>query len=341
MGRQRQRLDSAVLLHPTVAPLGGSLGGLEARSLPGEGNGKVAHDSRRSFIRENGSFSDTTDHYAQVDWTPWDCCRCAAETRDAMLEKVADAFGRYAVIVYHHPLKRVAVFEPLRRFAIQNNGKLSEGTQQRSGSQNTDTKQQQVLALRRLAWGDPAAVVQQHFVEEQLRQQMQQQQQQNQWTPTGGGGRRRREGQAAAASTQQQQPQQALTHLQTQPEPVCDPERELPRVRITGLACRPPLPAGEYAFQNLCFKDSTGACEAPDGIIFVYGHKREFGSMVEYPLHTSFLLARGFPTDMLLSTRGLRLTPSGRYATATAALSLRQLAMNFGLVLVLEDLCKA
>lgn len=46
--------------------------------------------------------------------------------------------------------------------------------------------------------------------------------------------------------------------------------------------------------------------------------------MVEYPLHTSFLLARAFPTDMLLSTKGLRLTPSGRYATATAALSLRQ-----------------
>lgn len=56
-------------------------------------------------MRDNGSFSDAADHYAQVDWTPWDCCRCAAETRDAMLERVADAFGRYALIVYHHPIK--------------------------------------------------------------------------------------------------------------------------------------------------------------------------------------------------------------------------------------------
>ncbi|CDJ32071.1 uncharacterized protein EMH_0011230 [Eimeria mitis] len=189
-------------------------------------------------------------------------------------EEAGDALADAAVAVAETGDTLELPSRRLQSVAFSNSGKLGEGTQQRSGSQSADTKQQQVLALRRLAWGDPAAVVQQHFVEEQLRQQMQQQQQQNQWTPTGGGGRRRREGQAAAASTQQQQPQQALTHLQTQPEPVCDPERELPRVRITGLACRPPLPAGEYAFQNLCFKDSTGACEAPDGIIFVYGHKR-------------------------------------------------------------------
>lgn len=50
--------------------------------------------------------------------------------------------------------------------------------------------------------------------------------------------------------------------------------------------------------------------------------------MVEYPLHMSFLLARAFPTDMLLSRQGLRLTPSGKHATATAALSIRQAPLN-------------
>lgn len=54
----------------------------------------------------------------------------------------------------------------------------------------------------------------------------------------------------------------------------------------------------------------------------------EFGAMVGYPLHTSFLLARAFPTDMLLSRKGLRLTPSGKHATATAALSIRYVSFQ-------------
>lgn len=157
-----------------------------------------------------------------------------------------------------------------------NSEKQSQSNQQTTDIPTANPKQQQTLVPRKLAWADPAALVQQHFVEQQLRQQLQPQYQPlPQWTPTGGGTRRRREGLAAAASAQQQQPQQVFSASQLQqPDAVCDPERELPRVRITGLACRPPLAAGEYAFQNLCSKDSTGACEAPDGIIFAYGHKR-------------------------------------------------------------------
>lgn len=127
---------------------------------------------------------------------------------------------------------------------------------------------------RSLAWGDPAAAVQQHFVQQQLRQQHNQQQLllPPQW-PMTGGGRRRREAYAAAAAAAQAQEQHVLG-LPQETETVCDPEKELPRVRITGLGCRQPLGPGEYGFQNLCHKDSTGACEAPDGVIFVYTHRR-------------------------------------------------------------------
>lgn len=63
------------------------------------------HVPQPSPVEDNASCSSAGDSYAASDWTPWDCCRCAAETRDAMLEKVAEAFGRYALLVYRHPIK--------------------------------------------------------------------------------------------------------------------------------------------------------------------------------------------------------------------------------------------
>lgn len=126
---------------------------------------------------------------------------------------------------------------------------------------------------RRLAFGDPAAMVQQQLVQQQL---MQQQLQQAQWVqrdPVVGGGRRRRDALAASAAAAAQ-PQQQQLYVPAGAEEVCDPEKQLPRNRITGLGCRAPLAPGEFGFANLCAKDATGACEAPDGIIFVYGHKR-------------------------------------------------------------------
>ncbi|CDJ69283.1 Lipid/sterol:H+ symporter, related [Eimeria necatrix] len=426
-----RRWGSPDLLQPTIAPVAGK----RSSSLLQEAGYRL-EGAQCTFSNGSRGIKDITDSYAQVDWTPWDCCRCAAETRDAMLENVANAFGRYALIVYKHP-KKFIIFSALLclglsvglvfkqsttdgvvqytipqsqaqkdadefRMLFQGNVTRSEviliasndgqsnlleasflnavwdmhmrildlkvtnegdrdglaeaavavaeigdtlelpkrrlQESQESSLYPADLQTGMALRVegmieeergapqmqpRSLAWGDPAAAVQQHFVQQQLRQQHNQQQLllPPQW-PMTGGGRRRREAYAAAAAAAQAQEQHVLG-LPQETETVCDPEKELPRVRITGLGCRQPLGPGEYGFQNLCHKDSTGACEAPDGVIFVYTHRREFGSMLEYPLHTSFLLARAFPTDMLLSRSGLRLTPSGRYATATAALSIR------------------
>ncbi|KAL8435159.1 hypothetical protein Efla_006380 [Eimeria flavescens] len=414
------------LQHVTVTPLTGpesSIGELD----------KEKNVSRIKPKRDIGSFSSADDTYPAGDWTPWDCCQCAAQTRDAMLERVADAFGKYALVVYRHP-KKFIVFSAMLclglsvgllfkksttdgvlqytipnsqaqqdadefrmlfqgnvtrseiLFIVANDGRSNllersflnsvwdmhmrildlkvtdeddgDGlaaaaeaiaetgdtvqlpTRRLEGSletfidvnkpaifeleakeQNAEHRSHSLFAGRRLAWADPGAMVQQHLLQQQLTQQRQW----TQGTSTPLVGRRRREAMAAAAQQQQQHQRQQLgTHLAERGE-FCDPEMQLPRSRVTGLGCRSPLAPGEYGFANLCARDATGACEVPDGILFVYGHKNEFGTMVEYPTQTSFILARAFLTDLLLSRKGLRLTPSGRYATATAGLSIRQL----------------
>ncbi|KAL8446552.1 hypothetical protein Emed_005006 [Eimeria media] len=380
MARGEKASLTHALQHPTVTPVTGQ------DSLAERIEGEIAVPLRNPK-RDFTSFSSADDTYPAADWTPWDCCQCAAQTRDVMLEQVADLFGKYALVVFRHPKKgNVTRSEIL--FIVANDGRSNlleksflnalwdmhmrildlkvideddgdglaaaaaavaeTGDTVQLPSRRLEQIQEQPVSLasytssenhldsqdevsinkvlgsshsRRLAWADPGAMVQQHLVQQQLRQQ------QPQWAqspaPTPVLGRRRREAMAAAA--QQQQQQQQFASLGETGE-VCDPERQLPRNRITGLGCRPPLAAGEYGFANLCARDATGACEVPDGIIFVYGHKSEFGTMVQYPLHTSFVLARAFLTDMLLSRKGLRLTPSGRYATATAGLSIRQAA---------------
>ena len=183
---------------------------------------------------------------------------------------------------------------PKRRLQQQGQGLLflgvSETEKDKSGHILQKEESSNVLPspTRRLAWGDPVAAVQQHFVQQQLMQQQQQQQQylmqqqqlQQPQRPMPGGGRRRREAMAAAAAAAEQQQQQLHQPFATPPEAeeVCDPERQLPRDRITGLGCRPPLAPGEFGFANLCAKDATGACDAPDGIIFLYGNKRYLSS---------------------------------------------------------------
>lgn len=47
-----------------------------------------------------------------------------------------------------------------------------------------------------------------------------------------------------------------------------------PKDRVSGLACRPPLPPGRYGFSNLCLKDRAGVCNPPDGVIFMYNDRR-------------------------------------------------------------------
>lgn len=59
--------------------------------------------------------------------------------------------------------------------------------------------------------------------------------------------------------------------------------------------------------------------------------------MVGYPQHVSFALAKGFATDLLLSEKGLKKNSTGKYATATAAFSLRcDLSLSFSLFLPLS-----
>lgn len=95
-----RRWGSPGLLQPTIAPVAGK----RSSSLLQEAGYRL-EGAQYTFSSDSRDSKDITDSYAQVDWTPWDCCRCAAETRDAMLEKVANAFGRYALIVYKHPKK--------------------------------------------------------------------------------------------------------------------------------------------------------------------------------------------------------------------------------------------
>ncbi|KAL8271438.1 hypothetical protein Esti_004639 [Eimeria stiedai] len=419
------------LQHRTVTPLTG-------QESFAEGIERVGTVPLRNLKRDYTSFSSADDTYPAADWTPWDCCECAAQTRDVLLEQVADLFGKYALVVFRHPKKFIVLsaliclglsvgllfkksttdgvlqytipnsqaqldseeFRMLFQgnvtrseilFIVANDGRSNllersflnalwdmhmrildlkvideddgdglaaaaaavaesgdtvqlprrrlEQIQEQPVSSARYTSSESHLGshddgsgdrvlgssnARRLAWADPGAMVQQHLVQQQLRQQ------QPQWAQPPASppvlGRRRREAMAAAAQQQQQHQHQQQFASSGETGEACDPERQLPRNRIIGFGCRPPLAPGEYGFANLCFKDATGACEVPDGLIFLYAHKSEFGTMVQYPLHTSFVLARAFLTDMLLSRKGLRLTPSGRYATATAGLSIRQAA---------------
>ncbi|KAL8454335.1 hypothetical protein Emag_001494 [Eimeria magna] len=329
MARGEKGLLTHALQHPTVTPLTG-------QDSFAEGTKREGAVPLGNLKRDYTSFSSADDTYPAADWTPWDCCQCAAQTRDAMLEQVADLFGRYALVVFRHPKKgnvtrseilfivandgrsnlleksflnalwdmhmrildlkvtdeddgdglaaaAAAVAEtgdtvqlPTRRLERIREHPVSLASYTSSGNHLSSQVEVRIdggvgLFGRRLAWADPGAMVQQHLVQQQLRQQ------QPQWaqspTPTPVLGRRRREAMAAAA---QQQQQQQLATLGDSGE-VCDPERQLPRNRITGLGCRPPLAPGEYGFANLCARDATGACEVPDGLIFVYGHKSASG----------------------------------------------------------------
>ncbi|OEH76295.1 lipid sterol:h+ related protein [Cyclospora cayetanensis] len=373
--------------HPTIAPLTGP--GSQSFTGAAGAQAEAAQLPQADSYKSCGSASES---YSAAYWTPWDCCRCAAETRDAMLEKVAYVFGRYALLVYRHPFKFIvfslllslslsfglickrsttdgvvqytipnsraqmdadefrmlfqgnvtrseviliaandgrsnllektfldAVWDmhmrildirvteeddgdmlanaaadvaavgdtielPKRRLQqhtprLQHDGELAPASGRHIQDLAGWESEQQTLP-RRLAWGDPVAAMQQHFVQEQLMQQQRQQQIQQQWRQTGwpttSGGRRRREAMAPPAQSRRQ-PQTQNQPFSIPPstqEEVCDPEKQLPRLRITGLGCLPSLGPGEYGFQNLCLKDSTGACEAPDGVIFVYGHRR-------------------------------------------------------------------
>ncbi|KAL8437389.1 hypothetical protein ACSSS7_000984 [Eimeria intestinalis] len=373
MARGGKGLLTHALHHPTVTPVTGQDN--FAEEIERQGSVPLPNP-KRDFT----SFSSADDTYPAADWTPWDCCQCAAQTRDVMLEQVADLFGRYALVVFRHPKKFIVLsallclglsvgllfrksttdgvlqytipnsqaqldsdeFRMLFQgnvtrseilFIVANDGRSNllersflnavwdmhmrildlkvideddgdglaaaaaaiaetgdtvqlpsrrlEHSQEGSAESTAYTSSEsdlnsedgrsrervlRFLNARRLAWADPGAMVQQHLVQQQLRQHQTQGAQPAAPTPVLG--RRRREAMAAAAQLQQQQFASA-----GESEEVCDPERQLPRNRVTGLGCRPPLAPGEYGFANLCARDATGACEVPDGIIFLYAHK--------------------------------------------------------------------
>nr|CEL64283.1 TPA: Sterol sensing 5-transmembrane protein, related [Neospora caninum Liverpool] len=93
--------------------------------------------------------------------------------------------------------------------------------------------------------------------------------------------------------------------------------------RISGLACRPPLPPGQYGFSNLCLKDKVGVCNPPEGVLFMYNDRREFGQPLGYPRHTSWTLATETITELWISQKGLRLNGNGFQVRGTSGFVLR------------------
>ncbi|PFH31662.1 Sterol-sensing domain of SREBP cleavage-activation domain-containing protein [Besnoitia besnoiti] len=93
--------------------------------------------------------------------------------------------------------------------------------------------------------------------------------------------------------------------------------------RVSGLACRPPLPPGQYGFSNLCLKDKRGVCNPPEGVLFMYNDRREFGQPLGYPRHTSWALATETITELWLSQRGMRLNGNGYQVRGTSGFALR------------------
>ncbi|KFG59591.1 Sterol-sensing domain of SREBP cleavage-activation domain-containing protein [Toxoplasma gondii RUB] len=93
--------------------------------------------------------------------------------------------------------------------------------------------------------------------------------------------------------------------------------------RVSGLACRPPLPPGQYGFSNLCLKDKAGVCNPPEGVLFMYNDRREFGQPLGYPRHTSWALATETITELWISQKGLRLNGNGFQVRGTSGFALR------------------